>query len=184
MIVIRGKNSVMQYSCLSPADVDKPADDRLAFPNPDQPPFWLTPPSLYIEHDIPWCGISFWLVWVTCPSNSPSQFLLLSLAEHETNKKSLSYYKHNLAKDQNIIVLSTSLILNTKYSIIIATQEWIATILAETRTHVKMENTKCRHTYKHYKNVQSQLILNMLLNDDADTFLSKCHIYVCISILW
>ena len=34
------------------------------------------PPSLYAEHDVLWCGISLWPVWVSCPGCAPSQLLV------------------------------------------------------------------------------------------------------------
>ena len=35
-------------------------------------------PSLYTGHDVVWCGIRLWLVWVSCPGCVPSQFLVRS----------------------------------------------------------------------------------------------------------
>ena len=35
-----------------------------------------TPPSLYTGHDVIWCGISLWPVWVSCPGCVPSQLLV------------------------------------------------------------------------------------------------------------
>jgi len=34
-----------------------------------------THPSLYVQHDVIWCGISLWSVWVSCPGCIPSQLL-------------------------------------------------------------------------------------------------------------
>ena len=35
-------------------------------------------PTLYTGHDIIWCGIPLWLVWVNCPRCVPSQLLVHS----------------------------------------------------------------------------------------------------------
>ena len=43
-------------------------------------PSWPTPPSLYTGHDVPWYGISLWLVQVSCPGYAPSQLLVHLLA--------------------------------------------------------------------------------------------------------
>lgn len=47
-------------------------DTRLPFLNTDNPPFQVSSPSLYARCDVLWCGISLWLVWVTCPSYAVS----------------------------------------------------------------------------------------------------------------
>ena len=39
-----------------------------------------TPPHLYTEHDVLWCGISLWLLRVSCPGYAPSQLLVHLLA--------------------------------------------------------------------------------------------------------
>ena len=51
-------------------------------------PSWPTPPCLYTGHDVPWYGISLWLVQVSCPSYAPSQLLahLLAGRAWETEK--------------------------------------------------------------------------------------------------
>ena len=47
-----------------------------------------TPPLLYTGHDVPWYGISLWLVRVSCPGYAPSQLLahLLAGRAWETEK--------------------------------------------------------------------------------------------------
>ena len=51
-------------------------------------PSWPAPPCLYTGHDVPWYGISLWLVWVSCPDHAPSQLLahLLAGRARETEK--------------------------------------------------------------------------------------------------
>ena len=51
-------------------------------------PSWPTPPCLYTGHDVPWYGISLWLVQVSCPSSASSQLLahLLAGRAWETEK--------------------------------------------------------------------------------------------------
>ena len=76
-----------------------PAHSWAAIPAPQ-----LTPPSLYIEHDVIWYGISLWPVWVSCPGYAPSQFPvhLLSSRAWEA-KKSLTWYKHYLATTKVLV---------------------------------------------------------------------------------
>ena len=46
-------------------------------------PSWPSPPRLYTGHDVPWYGISLWLVRVSCPGHAPCQLLVhLLLAKH------------------------------------------------------------------------------------------------------
>lgn len=51
-------------------------DARPLFPNPDWPPFLVTPLSLYTEHEVLGCGIILWSVQVTHPSFACPQLLL------------------------------------------------------------------------------------------------------------
>ena len=53
-----------------------PLTDARAGIRPSQP----APPCLYTGHDIPWYGISLWLVQVSCPGYAPSQLLAHLLA--------------------------------------------------------------------------------------------------------
>lgn len=46
-------------------------------PVPEQSAPASFPPSLYIERDVVWYGISLWPVGVSCAACAPSQFLLL-----------------------------------------------------------------------------------------------------------
>ena len=52
-----------------------PLTDAQPVPEQWSPLPHLTPPSLYIEHDVTWSGISLWPVWVSCPGCAPSQLL-------------------------------------------------------------------------------------------------------------
>ena len=63
-------NSDAQCNCSPPAD-RCPSSDL---------PLLANSPSLYTEHDVLWCGISLWLVWVSCPGSAPSQLLAHLLA--------------------------------------------------------------------------------------------------------
>ena len=58
--------------------------DARAAIRPSQP----TPPCLCTGHDVPWYGISFWLVRVSCPGCALSQLLahLLAGRAWETEK--------------------------------------------------------------------------------------------------
>ena len=53
-----------------------PLTDARATIRPSPP----TPPCLYTGHDVPWCGISLWLVQVSCSGSAPSQLLAQLLA--------------------------------------------------------------------------------------------------------
>ena len=53
-----------------------PLTDAPAAIHPSRP----TPPCLYTGHDVPWYGISLWLVWVNRPGYAPSQLLVHLLA--------------------------------------------------------------------------------------------------------
>ena len=73
------KNPVMHN-----AIAHHPLTDARAAIRPSQP----TPPSLYTGHDVPWYGISLWLVRVSCPGHASSQLLahLLAGRAWETEK--------------------------------------------------------------------------------------------------
>lgn len=89
MIIKRKETQTSDAECnsSSPSDLPDPSSQtqfRL--------PFHVTPPGLHMGHDVLWCGISLWSVWVSCPSYAPSWFCLhtpstASLAEHNQGKK-------------------------------------------------------------------------------------------------
>ena len=78
------KTSDAQCNC-SPLTVQCPASPWAAIA-----PSWMSPPTLYTEHDILWYGISLWLLQVSYPAYDPSQLLvpLLSGRAWETEKSS------------------------------------------------------------------------------------------------
>jgi len=53
-----------------------PLNDAQPAPSSNLTPCPPIFPSLYIEHDIMWYGISFWSVRVSCPGCAPSKILV------------------------------------------------------------------------------------------------------------